>query len=148
MKPGPLKGKCTTCSTELSLWPFQLMRKWNFCSYACRSKAVHTGRKNTEATKLKMRVARLANPTALRGEDNASWKGDQVGYSGVHTWISKEHGKASACAFCGKTDGNFQWANISHQYLRDRGDWEQLCVPCHKRFDLDYVRNIKVCQHV
>ena len=30
---------------------------------------------------------------------------------------------------------NIQWANISGNYIRERGDWLGLCVKCHRKYD-------------
>ena len=31
----------------------------------------------------------------------------------------------------------YHWANVSGKYLRDISDWIQLCVKCHKQFDIE-----------
>ena len=36
----------------------------------------------------------IPNP-AIRGENNPAWKGDKVGYSGLHKWIESKLGKAT-----------------------------------------------------
>jgi len=71
------------------------------------------------------------------GELNNMWKGDNVGYSGVHAWVSKVYGKPCECECCETTDKNktYQWANISGEYKRLRLDWKRLCVLCHKKLD-------------
>lgn len=69
------------------------------------------------------------------------WKGNGVGYSGLHSWIRRKLGKASHCEECGLSKvpkgmaRYFQWANVSGQYKRILTDWKQLCVKCHKAFD-------------
>lgn len=68
------------------------------------------------------------------GEKNCNWKGDNVGYDALHSWIRRKLGKADKCSECGKTSG-VQWANKSHEYKRDLLDWEKLCNRCHKIFD-------------
>ena len=58
-------------------------------------------------------------------------------YIAVHIWVKYHHGKANRCDNCETGENRlFQWSNISGKYLRDREDWQQLCVPCHKRFDV------------
>ena len=48
----------------------------------------------------------------------------------------------SDCEKCGK-DGllgkKIHWANISGEYKRDLFDYMRLCVPCHKRYDLERI---------
>lgn len=62
------------------------------------------------------------------------WKGDKVGYRGLHRWVAQNYGKPSTCENCLKTDlfGHLiHWANVSGNYLRDREDWVRLCASCH-----------------
>lgn len=67
-------------------------------------------------------------------EKNVNWKGDKVGYAGVHSWVYRQLGKAEKCVDCGSTK-NIQWANISKKYKRDLTDWKTLCCVCHRAFD-------------
>lgn len=73
----------------------------------------------------------------LTGEKNPSWKGDNVGYWGVHDWIKKELGPAKnqICA-CGEPAKN--WANLYHTYNRDLNDFKAMCVRCHRNWDYKY----------
>lgn len=58
-------------------------------------------------------------------------------YVAAHIWVKYHYGKAKRCDNCQTNEDRlFQWSNISGQYLRDIADWQQLCVPCHKRFDV------------
>lgn len=68
------------------------------------------------------------------GNKNYKWKGDEVGYSAVHSWIYRKLGKASECSNC-HTKIDIQWANISGEYKRRVCDWKQLCIVCHRAFD-------------
>lgn len=70
-----------------------------------------------------------------KGESNIKWKGDKVGYFGLHTWVQRSLGKATKCSECGST-GNVQWANKSWEYKRDLEDWLELCFKCHRRYDM------------
>ncbi len=82
---------------------------------------------------MKLNSGRFTRERVL-GEKNNKWRGDNVGYFGVHTWVQRTRGNASVCEDCDST--NFvQWANISGEYKRDIGDWKQLCSVCHRRFD-------------
>lgn len=75
------------------------------------------------------------------GSNHWSWKGDSVGYFGVHDWIEKKQGKArdKKCSFCG-SNKNVVWANISHEYKRDLTDWITLCTKCHFYYDKQNLR--------
>lgn len=75
------------------------------------------------------------------GEEDSSWKGDKVGYSGLHNWVRKKLGTPSYCAYCQTTTAKkFEWANISHSYKRDLGDWIRLCTKCHHGYDMGKIK--------
>jgi len=97
-------------------------------------KGYWTGKKRdpfSEETKKKMRDNQL-------NERNSNWKGDDVKYQGLHKWIRLNYGMPSKCEKCGTTEKRmYHWANISGEYKRDRSDWIRLCVPCHKKFDIN-----------
>ncbi len=70
------------------------------------------------------------------GENNTNWKGDNVGYFALHSWVLRKLGQARkyVCKQCGESK-NLEWANISHLYRRDIKDWMVLCKKCHHRYD-------------
>lgn len=68
------------------------------------------------------------------GEKNIKWKGDFVGYGNLHAWVKRHRGKAIWCTWCCSTI-RIEWANLSHEYKRDLGDWIQLCRKCHFKYD-------------
>jgi hypothetical protein len=68
------------------------------------------------------------------GSRSPQWRGDDVGYYGLHSWVYRRLGKAKVCEDCGSLK-NVQWANRSKKYLRRVSDWRQLCVVCHRRYD-------------
>ena len=51
----------------------------------------------------------------LREEKNQHWKGESVGYYGIHDWMSRNYGQPKECEECGADDDNvrYEWANIS-----------------------------------
>lgn len=70
-------------------------------------------------------------------EKNWFWKGEKASYSAIHHWVRRKMGKACKCEICGTAENRkYHWANKSGKYLRDLNDYFQLCVPCHKQFDL------------
>ena len=88
--------------------------------------------------------ARMRKNASVRyGEKNNKWKGDavcKVGNAAIHPWVKRQLGFPNKCEFCGfESDSHFKihWANISHEYKRDISDWMRLCVPCHKRYDMN-----------
>ena len=71
-------------------------------------------------------------------EKHPNWKGKDVGYVGLHTWVARYLGKPTTCEHCGKTNltgHSIHWANKSQKYLRDLSDWIRLCVKCHSEYD-------------
>jgi hypothetical protein len=76
-----------------------------------------------------------------RGEKSYCWKGDKVGYSGIHMWVRLKLGQPTKCEMCGKIKlkGRFiQWANKDHKYKRKLSDWIRLCTSCHSKYDRKY----------
>lgn len=71
----------------------------------------------------------------ISNENHPGWKGDAVGYDGLHRWVKNRRGKANGCEHCGKQDGKFEWANKSHEYKRELDDWISLCKKCHYQYD-------------
>lgn len=69
------------------------------------------------------------------GEKNHSWKGDRVGYEGLHKYIKKHLKKPERCTECNKETEKIDLANISGLYKRDLSDWEWLCRNCHMKKD-------------
>lgn len=85
-------------------------------------------------TGLVPKTAFKINDERLIGERHHLWKGDNVGYVGLHYWVRRRLGDAQVCSQCGGKK-NIQWANKSHEYKRDADDWLQLCRPCHMKYD-------------
>ena len=77
---------------------------------------------------------RTAAKRDQRGAKNDLWKGDQAGYQALHLRVASQRGKPSLCAACGKTEGRFEWANLTGRYT-DINDYIRLCVACHRRMD-------------
>ncbi len=105
------------------------------------------GHKFSQKALEKMRIAKIGTKhslvarrkmslwwTGLPEEKNNSWKGDKVGYFGLHMWVRKWLGKPEICIGCG-SDKFLQWANKTGEYKRDLDDWISLCCSCHKKYD-------------
>lgn len=69
---------------------------------------------------------------------NRNWKGDSVGYFGLHDYIRKHKSKPidSMCEFC-HVKPYRDLANVTGQYTRDFSNWKHLCKKCHLRFDFE-----------
>lgn len=79
-----------------------------------------------------------AKPPHKLGEKSSHWKGDDVGYGGLHDWVRETLGKPTKCEHCGKdglTGKDIHWANKSGKYKRDLSDWMRLCSKCHGKYD-------------
>lgn len=77
-----------------------------------------------------------------QGEKNPNWKGDEIGYQGLHSWVHKILGKATKCEYCGSME-IVDWANKSQEYKRDINDWLELCRKCHFEYDNSRKRDVK-----
>lgn len=64
-----------------------------------------------------------------------NWKGDNVGYFGLHKWVREKLGSPKKCEHCGTKKRRIVWANKSREYKRELADWIALCEPCHKIYD-------------
>lgn len=108
------------------------------------------GRKHTEATKLKMSLAQRGRKVSPEGRENMriaqlgkrtgalnhKWKGDNVGYLALHSWVERNLGKPSLCENCKTVSAKkYEWANVDHSYKRNLKDWIRLCTPCHREYD-------------
>lgn len=69
------------------------------------------------------------------GDKNTNWRGDNVSYHGMHSWVRRMLGRPLVCASCGTKNKKIEWANKSHQYKRVLSDWISLCKPCHGKHD-------------
>lgn len=75
-------------------------------------------------------------PPILIGEKHPLWKGDKVGYSSLHKWVSRHKGSPKFCEGCGdETKQRYEWANIDGKYSRNLDDFIRLCKKCHFKFD-------------
>jgi hypothetical protein len=81
----------------------------------------------------------------LMNNKHPLWKGNQASDTAKHEWVRRRLGRPSHCVFCGLNDPNrkYQWSNISGKYLRDINDYQRLCIPCHKKFDLERIKKNK-----
>ena len=127
-KPSPLKGQKRPPFSEE--WRLHMSDSFK-------------GRKLTEHTKKKLSEIRKGHPPyyIAVGAENKTWKGDNVGYRALHSWVRRWLGTPDTCEHCGKvglTGKKINWANKSHKYFRELNDWIRLCVSCHKKYDLKF----------
>ena len=68
-------------------------------------------------------------------DKNGNWRGDNVGYNGIHDFMHRRMKQPKSCQSCGKITSNLDLANISQKYKRVVDDWEWLCRKCHMQKD-------------
>ena len=71
----------------------------------------------------------------MSGENSPHWKGDGVGYSGVHYWAKNLLTKPDKCERCGSVTNALDLSNNSGEYFRKLSDWEYICKHCHRLKD-------------
>lgn len=150
-KPKTIK-KCLKCGKEFQTYPYLLKKGFGVhCSRKCsvfnNGGLIKKGQRLSLKTEFKKgskpwNYKKSGYSTSLRGKSrpevsgdkNRQWKGDKVGYSGLHYWVYKILGKPTICKICDSTK-NIQWANKSHLYKREKSDWIMLCSSCHAKYD-------------
>lgn len=137
---------CITCGRKITKRYTEGRKRWNdhkYCSLSCKPVW------NKGLDKSDPRVARYVNggestrfnSETTSGDKNIKWKGKDASYAAKHMWVKYHFGSPQECEHCGKTEKRmYHWANISKEYIRERSDWLRLCVPCHKKFDLDRLK--------
>ena len=117
-------AKCPVCGREFRAVKDFKEKKQKYCSSNCYQK--HW---------VKAIRPRLKSPSR-KNEKNPSWKGEGVGYSGIHKWVTRNFGEPQKCEHCGTTTKRkYEWASVGHKYVRAKSGWVRLCTPCHRKFD-------------
>jgi hypothetical protein len=133
---------CPECKITKSRYFYPLRDAYppKFCSKKCHGLAmkgmvsIMAGKKHTDKSRNKMS---LHHPDQ-RAELNPNWKGEEVGYLGLHKWVKDQLIKPQVCQDCNQPK-ELDLANISGEYNRDVSDWRWLCRKCHKAFDKDRI---------
>jgi hypothetical protein len=151
-----LSKNCKTCGKIFYKTPSTSKKNWLFRSLYCsRECAKHhnlgrvgpnLGKKFSEEHRENLSIAHIGQTAWNKGihyeqvanEKNYLWKGDDATMTAKHQWVYRRVGKANHCDECGLNDPTrkYQWSNISRAYKRDITDYRQLCIPCHKKYDL------------
>ena len=72
------------------------------------------------------------------GIKHGMWKGDEVGYYGIHSWIKRTYGSPKLCEepLCDGISRIYEWAKVKGKpYVRKRENFIQLCHKCHANYD-------------
>lgn len=158
---------CKECSTPL------IGRQKQFCSNSCKNKVNgrRTGGRNNQRVelicqfcgnkyelppsqaKVSRHCSRKCHNTVISrewkhsGENSPLWKGDKVGYHGMHGWHLKNWVKSGICEHC-KLIKKTDWAQKKGQPLvrGDKTKWLELCRSCHTTYDgkVKYLRKTYV----
>lgn len=126
--------KCLCCGKQF----YNYQNKY-FCSMACAGK-YKQGKKFSKGHCESLSKAREG---ICEFDKNPQWKGDEVGYGALHTWVYRVLGAPMVCEHCGSKKLNnkqIQWANKSGEYKRIKSDWLRLCNKCHKKYDQRLLR--------
>ena len=95
------------------------------------------GKTHTPEVRERIRQSKIGKKNPMYGKTGSlhpNWKGDDVGYCGVHDWIQKHYGKAMICEQCGSRN-KVEWASITGKHKRDIRNYIQLCKKCHNNYD-------------
>ena len=150
-KGGKYPKKCPNCQKVFLIFP---SGESKYCSRKCfgfskRGKKLTEQQKNKISEKLKGRTPwnkgkkglfkhteqqKLKIKKRQLGSNNSCWKGDKVGYKGLHQWIRKNKLIPEFCEDCGKRPPH-DCHNISGEYKRDLDDWKYICRLCHRKYD-------------
>ena len=144
---------CKTCDKSFEKprdysW-IEWENKRKFCSHKCYSKSLNGFSRPEE---IRIQISKTMKERGISpvikwkkgkeflfsGKNNWNWKGDNIGYGGLHRWVERELGKPDTCEHCeksGLSGQNIHWANKDHSYKRKLEDWLRLCVFCHKQYD-------------
>jgi len=119
-------GNCLVCGKEYRAVSDFKERKQKYCSLKCKEKAW-----------VKIVRPKMRNNPGLKDEKNPAWKGDDVGYHGIHRWVIRKLGTPKKCAHCNSVSKKkYEWANKNHEYKRNLQDWMRLCTSCHRKHDI------------
>lgn len=100
----------------------------------CSPKCFHIARKNKPSWNKGKNLIGI-----FSDEKIGTWKGNKVKDKALHEWIKRRLEKPEVCQICRKSEPK-QLSNISHLYKRDIKDFQWLCIPCHKKYDLDWIK--------
>lgn len=151
---------CLECGKEFQTYPYAIKRgDGKYCSRECSCKNNETKIKIGQRLSTKTEFKKGETPwnkdkkgyeTSLRGrsrpdmkkDKNGQWKGDDVGYFGLHVWIAENCGRAKKCDACGSDDPDkkYHWANLDSKYSRDINSWKRMCVSCHSKYDKSWLK--------
>lgn len=133
---------CENCDNQYKISPSLYNRsKHHFCSRKCsfdfsRDRRIAQIKEIGKSTRFSPGDKKHKNHRVLSGPDHYAWKGENVGYRGLHAWIRRVAGDPGPCVDCGSIV-NCQWSNTDGKYRRVASDYVSRCASCHKFHDLN-----------
>jgi hypothetical protein len=134
-----IKLNCKKCGKIFMTYPCRLKGNYGHKAKYCSKHCANQYNQNGKETRFKKGHIPSTNRIMPSGNDHPLWKGDGVGYRGLHYWLRRIKGQPLKCLHCGyvhQKTRDMDWANIDHQYLRNSNDYIPLCKSCHKIYDL------------
>lgn len=90
----------------------------------------------------KIKMSESAKKRLALPENNPNYRGDKVGYIGIHIWLRKKFGYPIACDDCGLLGEkvNNKWTVVyalkkGKKYERNRDSFITLCNKHHRNYD-------------
>jgi hypothetical protein len=100
------------------------------------------------------RAPTCAELPPVLGASNPRWRGDDVGYSAVHSRLRSHRGSAAdhSCQQCGGQAAHWAYDHAdpaerydpaAGPYSTDSDHYVPMCVPCHKRLDIEHLATMR-----
>lgn len=138
--------KCEECGKKRWVTPALIkIGRGKYCSRSCASKHVvykmHKARGESWKKNVSRGIRRLYS--TMHESDHPRWAGENVGYWGIHDWLTKHYGQPKKCEVCGLDSKNkmYHWANITGLHKRSRKSYKRMCVSCHRKHDYKQRKN-------
>lgn len=79
------------------------------------------------------------------GGEHGNWRGHAVGYHAAHEWLKRHLEKKGVCLTC-RCEGRTEYAYLGTEgaYVRDVRMYVELCLSCHRRFDMTPQRRRRI----
>lgn len=134
-----IKLNCKKCGKSFMTYPCRLNDNYGHKSLYCSKSCANSVNQNGKENRFKKGHITSKNRIMPSGVNHKLWKGNNVGYRGLHYWLRRVKGKPLKCEYCGyihQKPRDMDWANIDHQYCRNPDYYISLCKSCHKLYDL------------
>lgn len=107
----------------------------NLCECGCGQQTAIATKNHTRSRTAKGQPRRYIRGHNIRGGRASWWKGDEVGYRALHTYLNIHYPKSGGCEECGEQASTDYALIRGRNYTRNREDYRELCRPCHVDYD-------------